>query len=127
MPGSVEDFRSYFASVRGELCTSPDAQAAIAFVRRPTLPALPPAQRVLMQPAFRAMGDAATALVPGSLRELAGLPGRGPRDLPSRLAVGAAANALAAASAVPVLRTAVEQPISRTLGTRRPPRPAAAA
>jgi uncharacterized protein (DUF2236 family) len=127
VPDSVAAYRDYFASVRGELRTSPDAEAAIAFVRRPTLPDLPPAQRVVLHPAFRAMGDAATALVPGSLRDLAGLPGRGPRDLPSRLAVGAAANALAAASAVPVLRTAVEQPISRTLGTRRRPRPAAAA
>ena len=64
LPDSVDSFRDYFASVRGELRSSPDARTAIEFVRRMTLPGLPAAQRLLMAPAFRVMGDAATALVP---------------------------------------------------------------
>ena len=40
VPDSVRAYRDYFASVRGELCTSPEAEAAIGFVRRPSLPDL---------------------------------------------------------------------------------------
>jgi uncharacterized protein (DUF2236 family) len=118
VPDSVDSFREYFASVLPELCTSPDAEAAIAFVRRPSLPKLPPPARLLLAPAFRVMGDAATGLVPSSLRPLAGLPPSGPRELPSRVAIAAASNAVAAASQVPGLRYAVEEPIARTLGTK---------
>jgi uncharacterized protein (DUF2236 family) len=126
VPDSVAAYREYFASVHHELCTSPDADAAIGFVRRPSLPHLPPPARVLLQPAFRVMGDAACGLVPSSLRGLAGLPPSGPRELPSRAVVAAASNAVAAASRVPVLRHAVEEPITRTLGTKRRPRTTAA-
>ena len=45
VPDSVDAYRDYFASVRHELCTSPEAEAAIGFVRRPSLPDLPPAER----------------------------------------------------------------------------------
>ncbi len=127
VPDSVEAYRDYFASVRGELCTSPAAEAAIGFVRRPSLPDLNPAERLLLQPAFRAMGDAATSLVPSSLRELAGLPKAGPRELPSRVAVTTASNAVAIGLRIPLLRHAVEQPLTRTLGTKRRPRVPAAA
>jgi uncharacterized protein (DUF2236 family) len=126
VPDSVESYRDYFASVLGELRTSPDAEAAISFVRRPTLPKLAPPLRLVLQPAFMVMGDAATGLVPSSLRPLAGLAPRGPRELPSRVAVAAASNAVAAASLVPGLRYVVQEPITRTLGTRRRPRDAAA-
>lgn len=119
VPDSVDAYRDYFASVRDQLCTSPEAEAAISFVRRPTLPHLHPAERLVLQPAFRAMGDAATSLVPRSLRELAGLPARGPHELPSRVAVSTASNAVAVGLRIPVLRGAVERPLTRTLGTRR--------
>lgn len=119
VPASVDAYRDYFAEVRPQLCTSPDAAAAIAFVRRPSLPDLAPAQRIVLQPAFRSMGDAAAALVPTSLRPLAGLPARGPRDLPSAVAVTAASNAVAVASQIPLLGRVVQEPIARTLGTRR--------
>jgi len=127
VPDSVDAYRDYFASVREQLRTSPEAEAAIGFVRRPSLPGLPAAQRVMLQPAFRAMGDAATSLVPASLRELAGLPPRGPRELPSRVAVSTASNAVALGLRIPVLRYAVEEPLTRTLGTKRRPRVPAAA
>lgn len=119
VPASVAEFRDYFASVRGELCTSPDAEAAIAFVRRPSLPSLPAAVRVLLQPSFLVMGEAATALVPRSLRELAGLPDRGLLGMPNRVAVAGATNAVAIASEIPLLRHAVQEPMVRTLGVRR--------
>lgn len=118
VPDSVDSYREYFASVLGELCTSPEADAAISFVRRPSLPKLPPPLRLVLQPAFVVMGDAATGLVPSSLRPLAGLPPRGPRELPSRVAIAAASNAVAAAMQVPLLRYAVEEPLTRTLGTK---------
>lgn len=127
VPASVGEYRDYFASVRGELCTSPDAEAAIAFVRRPSLPALPAAVRVLLQPSFLVMGEAATALVPRSLRELAGLPERGVLGVPNRVAVAGAANAVAIASEIPLLRHAVQEPMVRTLGVRRRGRRAPAA
>lgn len=119
VPHSVASFREYFAEVRPQLRTSPEAEAAIAFVRRPSLPDLPPSRRVMVQPAFHAMGDAATSLVPLSLRQLAGLPPRGPRQLRSAVAVAAACNAVAAASQIPLIGHAVQEPIARTLGTRR--------
>ena len=115
-PESVAEFREYFASVHGELRTSPEAEAAIAFVRRPALPSLPVPLRILLQPSFLVMGEAATALVPSSLRELAGLPDPGLLGMPSRVAVATAANAVAAVSEVPFLRYAVETPIEHALG-----------
>ena len=116
VPANVAEFREYFADVRADLRTSPEAEAAIAFVRRPALPSLPVALRILLQPSFLIMGEAATALVPRSLRELAGLGDPGMLGMPSRVAVAAAANAVAAASEVPFLRYAVETPIERALG-----------
>ncbi len=115
----MSDFRDYFASVLGELRTSPDAERAIAFVRRPSLPSLPLPARLVLLPSFIVMGEAATALVPRSLREIAGLPGPGPLQVPSRVAVAGAANVVATASLVPGLRVAVEEPIAWTLGVRR--------
>ena len=96
-------------------------------MRRPSLPDLNPAERLLLQPAFRALGDAATSLVPSSLRELAGLPAAGPRELPSRVAVTTASNAVAIGLRIPLLRHAVQEPLTRTLGTKRRPRVPAAA
>lgn len=119
VPASVAQYRDYFASVRGELCTSPEAEAAIAFVRRPSLPSLPAPVRLLMQPSFLVMGEAAIALVPRSLRELAGVPGPGLLRMPNRVAVAAAANAVGLAAEIPLLRHAVDVPIARALGTRR--------
>ena len=119
VPASVAEYRDYFASVRGELCTSPEAESAIAFVRRPALPSLPAPVRILLQPSFLVMGEAATALVPRSLRPLAGLPDPGLLGVPNRVGVAAAANAVAMASEIPFLRYAVETPIVRTLGIKR--------
>lgn len=119
VPASVAEYRDYFASVRDELCTSPEAEAAIAFVRRPSLPALPAPVRILLQPSFLVMGEAATALVPRSLRPLAGLADPGVLGLPSRVGVATAANAVALASEIPLLRYAVDAPIARALGTKR--------
>lgn len=127
VPRSTAEFRDYFASVLPELRTSPEAESAIAFVRRPSLPSLPAPARVVLLPSFMVMGDAATALVPSSLRGLAGLPGPGLLQMPSRVAVAGAANAVAAVAQVPGLRVAVEEPIAWTLGVRRRRRAAAAA
>ena len=119
VPASVAEYREYFASVRGELRTSPDAEAAIAFVRRPSLPALPAPVRMMLAPSFMVMGEAATALVPRSLRELAGVPGPGLLGMPNRVAVAAAANAVGVAAEMPLLRHAVDAPMARALGTKR--------
>ena len=86
MRDSVDFFGDHFASVQSELRTSEEAPA-INFARRHHLPGLPLAQRLVMEPAFRVMGDAATSLVPRSLRQLGGLPGPGLLSLPNRLAV----------------------------------------
>lgn len=125
VPRSVADFRDYFESVRPELCTSPEAERGIAFVRRPSLPSLPLPVRLLLQPSFMVMGEAATALVPRSLRPLAGLPDPGLLGVPSRVAVAGAANVVAAGSMIPGLRIVVEEPINRTLGVGRRSRAAA--
>ncbi len=118
-PASVAEYREYFASVRGDLCTSPDAEAAIAFVRRPSLPAMPAPVRMMLAPSFMLLGEAATALVPRSLRELAGLPGPGLLGMPNRVAVAAATNAVGLAAEMPLLRHAVDAPMARALGTKR--------
>jgi uncharacterized protein (DUF2236 family) len=115
VPASVDEYRAYFAARLPELRTSPEAAATIAFVARPSLPA-PSWQRVAMDPMGRTLGRAATALVPRSLRPLAGLPPRGPGDLVSAAAVVVASQALMATHVMPPLGRAVESRVRRALG-----------
>jgi uncharacterized protein (DUF2236 family) len=115
VPASVEQFRAFFAARLPELCVSDDAAAAIAFVRRPSLPG-PWWQDLALAPAMRTLGRAATALVPRSLRPLARLPRRGPRDLPAAAAVILASQALMATRLVPPLGNAVAGGVRHALG-----------
>ena len=127
VPDSVDSFRDYFASVQSELRTSEEALTAINFARRMHLPGLPLAQRLVMEPAFRVMGDAATSLVPRSLRQLGGLPGPGLLSLPNRLAVTTASNAVSVGLNLPVVGGVMAQVGDQTLGARPRPRVALAA
>jgi len=69
IPASVAEYRDYFASVRPQLCVSEAARKAIRFVQTPPVQL----ENVHLQPTMRVLGSAAVALLPGYLRELAGL------------------------------------------------------
>ena len=112
-PDSIDAYRDYFERVRPLLRTSDDAAATIAFVRRPSLPDR--RLNALLAPALRTIGQAATALVPRSLRDIAGLPPPGPRDLPAAAAVTLASRALLESRRLPLVGGRLELPIRRGL------------
>jgi uncharacterized protein (DUF2236 family) len=113
VPDSLAAYRDYFAGVLGTLCSSEDALATIAFVRRPTLPGSGMAP---LAPAFRTLGYAATALVPRSLRPIAGLPARDPLALPAAAAVMLASRAMVASRHVPWLGHQIDLQVRDLLG-----------
>jgi uncharacterized protein (DUF2236 family) len=113
IPHSLATYRAYFAEVLPMLCSSEDAAATIAFVRRPRLPG---SRLAALEPAFRALGFAATALVPRTLRPIAGLPDRDPRALPAAAAVMFAARAMVASRHVPWLGDQIDMQIRGLLG-----------
>jgi uncharacterized protein (DUF2236 family) len=115
IPATVDEYRAYFAARLPELCASSDARATIDFVRQPSIPG-PTWQKLALAPLSRTLGQAATALVPRSLRPLAGLPPRGPRDLPAAAAVILASQAIMATRFVPPLGAAVGAGVGRLLG-----------
>jgi len=113
IPHSLATYRAYFAEVLPMLCSSEDAAATIAFVRRPRLPG---SRLAALEPAFRMLGFAATALVPRTLRPIAGLPDRDPRVLPAAAAVMLASRATIASRHVPWLGDQIDQQIRGLLG-----------
>jgi uncharacterized protein (DUF2236 family) len=113
IPDSLTAYRAYFAGVLPTLCCSEDAAETIAFVRRPRLPG---SRLAALEPAFRLLGFAATALVPRTLRPIAGLPGRDPRALPAAAAVMLAARGLIASRHVPWLGREIDLQIRSLLG-----------
>ncbi len=114
VPDSLEAYRAYFAELLPTLCSSAHAAATIAFVRRPELPG--GLRTAPLAPAFRTLGHAATALVPRSLRPLAGLPERDPRALPAAAMVVLASRAMIASRHVPWLGTQIELQLRDALG-----------
>jgi uncharacterized protein (DUF2236 family) len=123
VPDSVDAYRAYFASVLPRLCCGADAAATIAFVRRPRLPGSWP-HRAAMFPSAYTLGRAAVALVPRTLRPMAGLPDRGPADVSAALAVVLASRALLMALQVRPMASWVEHELQHFLGIG--PLPAAA-
>jgi uncharacterized protein (DUF2236 family) len=113
IPHSLATYRAYFAEVLPMLCSSEDAAATIAFVRRPRLPG---SRLAALEPAFRMLGFAATALVPRTLRPIAGLPDRDPRVLPAAAAVMLASRATIASRHVPWLGNQIDLQIRGLLG-----------
>jgi uncharacterized protein (DUF2236 family) len=113
IPDSLAAYRAYFAEVLPTLCSSADAAATIAFVRRPTLPS---GRLASLAPAFRTLGYAATALVPRSLRPIAGLPARDPLALPAAAAVVLASRAMVASRHVPWLGNQIDLQVRDLLG-----------
>jgi uncharacterized protein (DUF2236 family) len=113
IPDSLGAYRAYFAGVLPQLCSSDDALATISFVRRPRLPG---SRLAALEPAFRLLGFAATALVPRTLRPIAGLPDRDPRALPAAAAVMLAARALIASRRVPWLGRQIDMQVRELLG-----------
>jgi uncharacterized protein (DUF2236 family) len=113
IPNSLASYRAYFAEVLPMLCCSEDAAATIAFVRRPRLPG---SRLAALEPAFRLLGFAATALVPRTLRPLADLPDRDPRAVPAAAAVMLAARATIASRQVPWLGRQIDLQIRGLLG-----------
>ncbi|HST55904.1 MAG TPA: oxygenase MpaB family protein [Solirubrobacteraceae bacterium] len=122
VPDSVAAYRAYFAELLPTLCSSADTAATIAFVRRPRLSASSGRLPGPLDPAFRLLGFAATALVPLSLRPIAGLPQWEPRALPAAAAVVLASRALIVSRHVPWLGDQVQTQIRGALrvdGARR--------
>jgi uncharacterized protein (DUF2236 family) len=115
IPDSLAAYRAYFAEILPQLCFSDDAADAIAFVRRPRLPG---SRLAALEPAFRLLGLAATALVPRTLRPIAGLPDRDPRALPAAAAVTLAARAMIASRHVPWLGDQIDTQMRQLLGVR---------
>ncbi len=116
VPDSLLAYRAYFAEMLPRLCSSAEAAATIAFVRRPKLPAR--LRLAPLAPAFRTLGHAATALVPRSLRPLAGIPDWDPRALPAAAAVVFASRAMIASRHVPWLGSQIELQVGGALGVR---------
>ncbi|HEY2537752.1 MAG TPA: oxygenase MpaB family protein [Solirubrobacteraceae bacterium] len=114
VPDSLDSYRSYFAEVLPSLRSSADAAATIEFVRRPHLPG--GGAQAALAPAFRTLGYAATALVPRSLRPIAGLPKSDPRALPAGAVVVLAARAMIASRQVPWLGEQIELQVRSLLG-----------
>jgi len=113
VPDSRAAYREYFADMLPRLCTSAEAAATIDFVRRPSLPDR--RLQIAAGPALRILGQAATALVPLSLRAIAGVPDPGPGDLPARAAVVIASRALLESRRLPWLGWRIESPVRRAL------------
>jgi len=113
IPDSLETYRAYFAGVLPMLCSSADAASTIAFVRRPQLPG---SRLAPLAPTFRTLGNAAMALVPHSLRRIAGLPGRDPLALPAAAVVVLASRAMIASRHVPWLGAQIEMQVRDVLG-----------
>jgi len=113
IPDSLAAYRAYFAEVRPSLRSSEDAAATIAFVRRPRLLG---SRLAALEPAFCVLGLAATALVPSSLRSIAGLPGRVPLALPAAAGVMLTARAMIASRQVPWLGDQIETQVRGVLG-----------
>jgi uncharacterized protein (DUF2236 family) len=113
VPDSRATYRAYFAEMLPRLCTSAEAAATIDFVRRPSLPDR--RLQIAAAPALRVLGQAATALVPRSLRPIAGVPEPGPGDLPARAAVVVASRALLESRRLPWLGWRIEAPMRRAL------------
>ena len=114
VPDSRAAYRAYFAELLPTLCSSAQAAATIAFVRRPQLPGS--AWFAPVTPALRTLAQAATALVPRSLRPLAGLPDWDPRALPAAAAVVLAARAMILSRRVPWLGAQIETQVGEALG-----------
>jgi uncharacterized protein (DUF2236 family) len=106
VPASVAEVREYFASVRPELRMSPAARDAIHFVLHPPL-----GNRDLLayQLPLRMLSNAALALVPRDLRELAGVD-RSPAIDAATIAAG---RPLIAALRLPLVRDAYGAVIGR--------------
>ena len=113
VPDSRAAYREYFAGMLPRLCRSAEAAATIDFVRRPALPDR--RLQLAAGPALRVLGQAATALVPRSLRPIAGVPDPGPGDLPARAAVVVAARAMLESRRLPWLGWRIESPVRRAL------------
>jgi uncharacterized protein (DUF2236 family) len=113
IPASRATYRAYFAQVLPTLCSSADTAATIQFVRRPRLPG---ARHAALAPAFRTLGVAAAALVPRSLRAIAGLPEHDPRTLPAAAVVALASRTLIASRYIPWLGAQIESQMRDVLG-----------
>jgi uncharacterized protein (DUF2236 family) len=118
VPDSVDAYRAYFASMLPRLCSSHDAAATIAFVARGDAPPVPGApSQAAIDLAFRTIRQAAVALMPRTLRLIAGLPEPRARDLPAAAAVVLGARAVVASRRIPLLGDLVEGQFQQVLGT----------
>jgi uncharacterized protein (DUF2236 family) len=118
VPDSVAAYRRYFAELLPRLCSSHDAAATIAFVARGDTPPVPGApSQAAIDLAFRTIRQAAVALMPRSLRPIAGLPEPSNRHLPAAAAVVIGARAVMATRRIPVLGDLVEGQFQQVLGT----------
>jgi uncharacterized protein (DUF2236 family) len=127
VPDSVEAYRAYFAEMLPRLCSSHDAAATIAFVARGDTPPIPNApSQAAIDIAFKTIRQAAVALVPRSLRPIAGLPEPRTRDLPAKAAVVLGARAVVASRRIPFLGELVEGQFQQVLGTGNVPLPVSA-
>jgi uncharacterized protein (DUF2236 family) len=122
VPASRAEYREYFAAMLPKLCTSAEAAATIDFVRKGDIPPVPgvPLQAAV-RIAFGTIRQAAVALMPRSLRAIAGLPDPGRRALPAAAAVTIGARAIVASQLVPGLGGLVEGQIATVLGLGKAP------
>ena len=119
VPDSRAAYRTYFADILPRLCSSADAAATIQWVARGQTPPVPGARsQAGVDVAFKTIRQAAIALVPRSLRPMAGLPEPSPRHLPAAAAVAAGAAAVVASRRVPLVGDWVEGQFKQVLGTQ---------
>jgi uncharacterized protein (DUF2236 family) len=127
VPDSIDAYRAYLADMLPRLCSSRDAADTIAFVARGETPPIPGApSQAAVDLAFRTIRQAAIALVPRTLRPIAGLPEPRARDLPAKAAVVLGARAVVTSRRIPFLGELVEGQFQQVLGTGNVPLPAEA-
>jgi uncharacterized protein (DUF2236 family) len=113
VPHSTATYRKYFAEIRPHLCCSAEAAETIDFIVRAKLRGRTPLDLRLAALLF---GPAAAALVPRDLRRIAGLPDRGPSELPRRAINNVAWRVAPMLGRVPVVRDVLDGWATKLVG-----------
>lgn len=121
IPASRDEYREYFARMQPELLGSDLAKETVQFVARPLLRRVP-VKEWPFAINLKFAGHASVALVPRSLREIAGLPDPGAQEWALTQATRANAKLLGLALKVDPIADAFDRIAQQKLGTNPVPR-----
>lgn len=121
VPCSRQEYREYFESMLPTLCSSQTAAETIRFVAKPNL-RLVPAREWPFAVNLKWAGHASVALMPRSLRQMAGLPKPSTREWMLARWTGMNAKAMERALTMEPLATKFDQVTQKKIGTGPVPR-----